>query len=180
MVCVSAIKCEGIQELKETLLEQLTQPVRQWMGSLKMPISHAFNVSGIGTVATGTILRGKVKVKDLVEIRPSGKQARVKLRAFPEKTFLAQVRDMAPAKLEAMPDRALSARAGGEVVTFFDVRWGEVPRVPSFEVTLALDNRDGQLMPGMTGRSRIVVGKATLAQRLGIALRKKLKSTFRF
>lgn len=79
IVCVSALECEGIKELRENLLEQVSLPVRQWSGSLKIPIDHSFNIAGIGTVVTGTILRGKVSVGDVVEIRPTGKQCKVKL-----------------------------------------------------------------------------------------------------
>lgn len=78
MVCVSAEKCEGIRELRESLLKEIKVPVRQWSGSLKAPISHAFNIAGIGTVATGTILRGTASVRDTVEIQPSGKRSRIK------------------------------------------------------------------------------------------------------
>jgi len=79
MACISAIKCEGIQELKNALLEHIGLPVRQWSGNLRIPISHAFNIVGIGTVATGTVLRGKAKLGDIVEIRPSGKQCKIKI-----------------------------------------------------------------------------------------------------
>lgn len=78
IVLISAIKCEGIQELKETLVESLSLPVRHWSGSLKIPISHSFHISGIGTVVTGTILRGKVRVGDSVEILPHRKECRVR------------------------------------------------------------------------------------------------------
>jgi len=79
IACISAMKCEGIQELRSVLLEQVTLPVRQWSGTLKIPVDHSFNIAGIGTVVTGTILRGKVKTGDTVEIRPTGKQCKVKL-----------------------------------------------------------------------------------------------------
>lgn len=78
IVCVSAIKCEGIQKLKETLLENLGFPVRYWSGPLKIPISHSFHISGVGTVVTGTVLRGKVRVGDKVEIRPGRMECRVR------------------------------------------------------------------------------------------------------
>lgn len=78
IVCISAIKCEGIQELKRTLIEKISSPVRHWSGSLKIPISHSFHISGIGTVVTGTILRGKVMVGDKVEIEPGRKECRVR------------------------------------------------------------------------------------------------------
>ncbi len=79
IVGVSALKCEGIDELRAALLEQISLPIREWSGNLKTPIDHSFSIAGIGTVVTGTILRGKVKIGDNVEVRPGGKQGRVKL-----------------------------------------------------------------------------------------------------
>ena len=78
IVEVSVLKCEGIEEMKEKLLEITTSPVRDWSGSLKIPISHSFHITGRGSVATGTILRGKVRVNDLVEIVPRRREARIK------------------------------------------------------------------------------------------------------
>ena len=50
-----------------------------------MPIDHAFTIAGVGTVLTGTIHRGKVKVKDTVEIKPIDKKGQVRsLRSFGE------------------------------------------------------------------------------------------------
>jgi len=78
IVRVSAIECEGIQELKRTLTENISFPVREWSGDLKIPISHSFHISGIGTVVTGTILRGKIEVGDKVGVEPGGKESRVR------------------------------------------------------------------------------------------------------
>ena len=78
IVCVSAIRCEGIQELKKALVENVSLPVRHWSGNLRIPISHAFHISGIGTVVTGTILRGKMRVGDKVEIVPNRKECKVR------------------------------------------------------------------------------------------------------
>jgi selenocysteine-specific elongation factor len=50
-----------------------------------MPIDHAFTIAGVGTVLTGTIHRGKVKVKDTIEIKPIDKKGQVRsLRSFGE------------------------------------------------------------------------------------------------
>jgi selenocysteine-specific elongation factor len=50
-----------------------------------MPIDHAFTIAGVGTVLTGTIHRGKVKVKDIIEIKPIDKKGQVRsLRSFGE------------------------------------------------------------------------------------------------
>jgi selenocysteine-specific elongation factor len=85
IVEVSGLTGKGIDELKNTLQDSLSPPIRQWNGPFKMPIDHAFTIAGVGTVLTGTIHRGKVKVKDLVEIKPVDKKGQVRsLRSFGE------------------------------------------------------------------------------------------------
>jgi len=85
IVEVSGLTGKGIDELKSTLQVSLSPPIRQWNGPFKMPIDHAFTIVGVGTVLTGTINRGKVKVKDTVEIKPIDKKGQVRsLRSFGE------------------------------------------------------------------------------------------------
>lgn len=45
---------------------------------MRMPIDRVFTVQGFGTVVTGTLLAGDVKVGDTVEILPAGLSARVR------------------------------------------------------------------------------------------------------
>jgi selenocysteine-specific elongation factor len=77
-VRVSAQKGVGIEKLREALLRVLVPRVRDVDSSFLMPIDHAFPIKGHGTVATGTILRGRVKEEDLVEIAPLGLSSRVR------------------------------------------------------------------------------------------------------
>jgi selenocysteine-specific elongation factor len=85
IVEVSGLTGMGINELKSALQDSLIPPIRQWNGPLKMPIDHAFTIAGVGTVLTGTIHRGKVRVKDIVEIKPIDKKVHVRsLRSFGE------------------------------------------------------------------------------------------------
>lgn len=85
IVEVSGLTGTGIDELKSTLQASLSPPIRQWVGPFKMPIDHAFTIAGVGTVLTGTVHRGKVKMKDTVEIKPIGKKGQVRsLRSFGE------------------------------------------------------------------------------------------------
>ena len=85
IVEVSALTGKGIDQLKSALQTSLSPPIRQWNGPFKMPIDHAFTIAGVGTVLTGTIHRGKVKVKDTVEIKPIDKKGQVRsLRSFGE------------------------------------------------------------------------------------------------
>ena len=85
IVEVSGLTGEGIGELKGALQSSLSPPIRQWNGPFKMPIDHAFTIAGVGTVLTGTIHRGKVRVKDTIEIKPIDKKGQVRsLRSFGE------------------------------------------------------------------------------------------------
>jgi selenocysteine-specific elongation factor len=85
IVEVSGLTGKGIGELKSALQSSLSPPVRQWVGPFKMPIDHAFTIAGVGTVLTGTIHRGKIKVKDTVEIKPIDKKGQVRsIRSFGE------------------------------------------------------------------------------------------------
>ncbi len=85
VVEVSGQSGKGIDELKKALQDSLSPPIRQWNGPFKMPIDHAFTIAGVGTVLTGTIHRGKVKVKDTIEIKPTNKKGQVRsLRSFGE------------------------------------------------------------------------------------------------
>ena len=43
-----------------------------------MPIDHAFPIKGHGTVVTGTILRGHLRIDDLMEIVPLGRTGKVR------------------------------------------------------------------------------------------------------
>ncbi len=78
IVPVSAKTGEGIDELREALLEVLEPPERDVDAPFRMPIDHAFHVKGAGTVVTGTILSGEVEVGDEVVLYPSGKVVEVK------------------------------------------------------------------------------------------------------
>jgi selenocysteine-specific elongation factor len=85
IVEVSGSTGKGIDDLKAALQGSLSPPIRQWNGPFKMPVDHAFTIAGVGTVLTGTIHRGKVKVKDTIEIKPIDKRGQVRsLRSFGE------------------------------------------------------------------------------------------------
>jgi elongation factor Tu len=57
-----------IQELFDALDSHVPQPVREVDKPFLMPVEDVFSITGRGTVATGRIERGKVKVQDEVEM----------------------------------------------------------------------------------------------------------------
>ncbi|MFC1628446.1 selenocysteine-specific translation elongation factor [Gemmatimonadota bacterium] len=79
IVPVSSITGEGLDELRgeiEALLSVI--PERRTGAGFRMPIDRSFSIKGIGTVVTGSVWTGSVKVGDPVEIQPSGISTRVR------------------------------------------------------------------------------------------------------
>lgn len=76
---VSAIEGRGIEELKE-LIDLLTADLetRSSSGPLRLPVDRSFVIAGFGTVVTGTLIQGFVKVGDTVSVVPPGLEARVR------------------------------------------------------------------------------------------------------
>ena len=62
----AAAKC--IWELMDAIDNYIPEPKRDIDQPFLMPVEDVFSISGRGTVATGRVERGKVKVGDEVEI----------------------------------------------------------------------------------------------------------------
>jgi elongation factor Tu len=61
-------KCKPILELMNAVDNHIPQPSRETDKPFLMPIEDVFSISGRGTVVTGRVERGKVKVSEEVEI----------------------------------------------------------------------------------------------------------------
>ena len=73
IVPVSARQGTGVEQLKKelrTMAGGVDQKRRD--GAFRMPVDRAFTVAGFGTVVTGTLLSGQIRVGDEVELLPSG------------------------------------------------------------------------------------------------------------
>ena len=80
MIPVSSYTGEGIEELKQAifqLIDQKTQ-IKNLDVPFRIPIDRIFSVEGFGTVITGTLIEGKMKVGDLVTIYPSRIESRIR------------------------------------------------------------------------------------------------------
>jgi selenocysteine-specific elongation factor len=73
IVAVSAVTGEGLPDLIATIdhLLDFTRPPRD-IGKPRLPIDRVFTMKGFGTVITGTLIDGKLWVRQEVEILPSG------------------------------------------------------------------------------------------------------------
>ena len=66
--------CKPIQELLDTVDSYIPEPQRETDKPFLMPVEDVFTITGRGTVATGKVERGVIKMNDTVEIVGMGKQ----------------------------------------------------------------------------------------------------------
>ncbi|MFN3476213.1 MAG: selenocysteine-specific translation elongation factor, partial [Candidatus Methylomirabilales bacterium] len=79
MVPVSSTTSQGLDELVQTLdLLAREVPPKRTDGLFRLPIDRAFIIKGFGTVVTGTLWSGMVKVGDEVVILPKGLKTRIR------------------------------------------------------------------------------------------------------
>jgi selenocysteine-specific elongation factor len=79
IVRVSARKGTGLDDLRAALKKCLDERLpRPDLGRPRLPIDRVFTIAGFGTVATGTLSDGHLKVGDEVELLPSGLKGRVR------------------------------------------------------------------------------------------------------
>ena len=79
MVRVSAVSGHGLDELQQALDRALDGvPAPRDVGRPRLGIDRVFTMSGFGTVVTGTLLDGPLRVGDSVEAVPGGPTARIR------------------------------------------------------------------------------------------------------
>ncbi len=79
MVAVSSTTGEGIDRLRELLAAAAARlPAKDSSRHFRLPIDRSFIIQGFGTVVTGTLVSGRVRAGEDVEIHGLGKRARVR------------------------------------------------------------------------------------------------------
>jgi selenocysteine-specific elongation factor len=79
IVAVSAVTGEGLDALRATLTTELDRATaRDAAGAARLPIDRAFHVAGFGTVVTGTLIGGEVRVGDELMLFPERRPVRVR------------------------------------------------------------------------------------------------------
>jgi len=79
IIPVSNTTKEGIDELKKVLDELIAQiEAKKDHGIFRLPIDRCFIMKGFGTVVAGTVLSGKVKTGDTLELLPAKKKVKVR------------------------------------------------------------------------------------------------------
>jgi len=86
LISVSAQDGTGLDELRQeldVLVDSL--PPRSSNNSPRLPVDRAFTISGFGTVVTGTLSDGSLKVGTEIEVQPSGLTGRIRTLQVHEK-----------------------------------------------------------------------------------------------
>ena len=79
IVPVSSRTGQGIEDLRTALTELAATVVEKGAeGPFRLPVDRVFTMTGFGTVVTGTLISGEIRVGDEVEILPSGINSRVR------------------------------------------------------------------------------------------------------
>lgn len=93
---VSAKKKLGFEELKSGILRIIgsLDLKRDFEGEVVIPIDHYFSIKGMGPVITGTILKGKLKLNQNLDILPIKTSGRVKnIQIFHQNVEIAKAGD---------------------------------------------------------------------------------------
>lgn len=110
IVSVSALTGEGLPELRlaiDRLLEET--PQKKDIGKSRLAIDRVFTIKGFGTVVTGTLVDGKLRVGEEVEILPPHLRAQIRRlethkqkleEASPGSRVAANLANIPPEKLE--------------------------------------------------------------------------------
>lgn len=77
---VSAIEITGFEKLKEGILKTIKNLdlKRNIEGNLVVPVDHHFSIKGRGSVITGTIIKGQLKLNQNLDVLPVNTSGRVK------------------------------------------------------------------------------------------------------
>src|SRR5256712_2329272 len=131
VIACSAVNRDGFEDLMAALEDELAKlPARGNNGRPRLPIDRAFKMSGFGTVVTGTLVDGSLRLGDEVEIVPGRLKSRVRgLQTHGRKVEVA------------LPGRRTAANLGGVAVDQLErgmvvVRPGALKPVSTVDVRL--------------------------------------------
>jgi selenocysteine-specific elongation factor len=79
IMAVSSTTGQGLEELKAIIDKVLsTATPRRDIGKPRLPVDRIFSITGAGTVVTGTLIDGSLKLGEEIEILPPGLKSRIR------------------------------------------------------------------------------------------------------
>jgi putative peptide zinc metalloprotease protein len=109
-----------------------------------------------------------------------GQRVRLKANAYPHRQFQGVVAEDPVMFFGNEIPAAFSARRSGDVPVYIDAHGKEHPVERTFEAVVAVENADGLLRPGMTGRGKIYAGRRPWGQMVLQSLRDVVSLDYRF
>ncbi|MGA2456918.1 MAG: selenocysteine-specific translation elongation factor [Terriglobales bacterium] len=83
MVAVSSLTGAGLDELKSALAKVASEVAAKNSAALaRLPIDRVFTMKGFGTVVTGALVAGTLRKEEELEVFPTAKPARVRVRGL--------------------------------------------------------------------------------------------------
>jgi selenocysteine-specific elongation factor len=118
IISVSAFTSRGIPQLiaalERVVATLMVSPSRQNIARPHLPIDRVFSLTGFGTVVTGTLLDGSLKLAQEVEIVPQGSRTRIRgMQSHKQQIDYAQPGNRVALNLANVPRTAV---ARGDVV----------------------------------------------------------------
>ena len=101
---VSAETGDGVDQLKTTLLDLCKKvPDKQDRGIFRLHVDRVFSMKGYGTVVTGTVNSGNLKIGDTVELLPGSVKSKVRgLQSHGEEVQQVETGDRAAINLQGV------------------------------------------------------------------------------
>ena len=101
---VSAETGDGVDQLKTTLLDLCKKvPDKQDRGIFRLHVDRVFSMKGYGTVVTGTVNSGSLKIGDTVELLPGSVKSKVRgLQSHGEEVQQVETGDRAAINLQGV------------------------------------------------------------------------------
>jgi selenocysteine-specific elongation factor len=79
IVPVSSVTRQGLDDLRTTIEQLLVRErSRPLTGKPRLPVDRVFTMAGFGTVVTGTLIDGELRLGQELELQPSGRKTRVR------------------------------------------------------------------------------------------------------
>jgi selenocysteine-specific elongation factor len=161
VVAVSSRDGTGLDQLRQALVEIGSQAiVRPVDAAARLPVDRAFTMKGFGTVVTGTLVSGRLRVDDQLVLLPGG--ARVKVRG---------VQVHGESRTEARAGERCAVNLSG--VDVADVARGQVLATPDAFVETRVVDVSVEVLAGTKGlrhgaRVRVHQGTAETLARVGV------------
>lgn len=161
---VSARTGEGLEELVQALDRVVAGgSSRDAEGPARLPVDRSFHMPGFGTVVTGTVWSGQIRISDTLELLPSGRTVRVRgLQSHGQPVAevragqRAAVNLLGVSKEEVTRGDALVSPGAFEAAATLDVRLQLLPGTPAL--------RHGERLRVYVGTAE-VIGRAFLLDR---------------